>query len=165
MKIILFIFLLFNYSYTFSFSKSISSLGGYYLNQEYVSDNKLNKKLNGYYNLDVLENIENFSHYDIKSKHIDIELNKNNLIKTIYLSYNFNTNIYKILKFDLEQYIKTIEKEYTIKFKKKIISIDKNTNEIEYFYKNNLITLNIYFFSNLDKVHNINIELKTLDNK
>lgn len=163
MKFVLFIILFLNISYAFSFqnTKSINSLGGYHLNES-IKDFSPNK--NRYINLNIIEDIFEFSHYDIQSKHIDIELNKKNLISSIYLSYNLNTNVYKILKIDLNTYINNIEKQYKIKFKKKILSLDKNNDEIEYYFKNNYIELKILFFSNLINVHNINIQLKNIVN-
>lgn len=163
MKFVLFIILFLNISYAFSFqnTKSINSLGGYNLNENF-KDFLPNKKR--YINLNITQDIFEFSHYDIQSKHIDIELNKNNLISSIYLSYNLNTNVYKILKIDLNTYINNIEKKHKIKFKKKILSLDKNNDEIEYYFKNNYIEFKVLFFSNLINVHNINIQLKNIVN-
>lgn len=152
--------------YSFSIDLNNQSIGGYMLNEEYIQNenNKfINKSSNRYYNLPILEEIEEFSHYDVNLKHIDLILNKENRIKNIYLSYNFNTDIYSILKYDFLMYIKKIEKKYKIRFKKNTFSFNNTSDEVEYSYKNNYLQIKIGFHSNLDNVHNITIELKEIN--
>lgn len=146
--------------------KKLDSMAGFKLNTIFNKDDYVFSRFdidnNQYLDVELKKGISFFKDYENVRTHTDIKLNKNKEIKDIFISYSFDSNVNELIKYDFFRFIKYLENTYQIKFIKHLEKFNTNSGyenySLDYTYSNG-DHIKIDFFSNLEKINNIEIAI------